>query len=144
MASTLTPAEFSTQYLVDIPEIDEQHETLFEILGKIPTVAPDLYKPLDDEQIDDFIDIIDELREYAMLHFRTEESCMQEIDYPELAAQKHEHSRFIDAVTRMEAELMNGSSIPPVKIHNFIHDWCRDHIITLDKPFGDFYKKNSK
>ncbi len=83
-----------------------------------------------------------ELREYALLHFRTEESYMQETAYPGLAKQKQAHNRFITDVIRMEAELMNGSAIPAIKIRNFMHDWYRDHILELDKPFGKFYKEN--
>lgn len=144
MASTLNLAGFTEEYLLDIQEIDEQHEQFFEMLDRIAEVAPDLYKPLDDDEVDDIADVLGELRDYALLHFRTEEDCMQEVDYPGIEAQKREHNRFITDVIRMEAELMNGSAMPAIKIRNFMHDWYRDHILNLDKPFGEFYKKNKK
>lgn len=141
MASRLNLAGFTEEYLVDIPEIDEQHQTFFALLDKMGKAVPDLYKPLDDAGADAIIDVLDELRDYAMLHFRTEEGYMQEIDYPGLAKQKREHNRFITDVIRMQGELLNGSAMPAIKIRNFMHDWYRDHILTLDKPFGQTYKK---
>lgn len=144
MPPTLNLAGFTSEYVVNIPEIDEQHETFFDMLDRITEVAPDLYKPLDDDTVDDIVDILSELRDYALLHFRTEESYMQEVDYPGLDKQKNEHNRFITDVIRMEAELMNGSSMPPIKVRNFMHDWYRDHILELDKPFSEFYNKNKK
>ncbi len=103
-----------------------------------------MYRALDDDEVDELIDVVSELRDYAMDHFRTEESYMREVNYPGLPVQKKEHNRFITDVIRMEAELMNGSAMPAIKIRNFMHDWYRDHILNLDKPFSKFYKENSK
>jgi len=144
MISKLNLAGFKEDYLVEIPEIDEQHKTFFDMLDKIAQVVPDMYKPLDDDEADELIDVIDELRDYAMDHFRTEEIYMRDVNYPDLAVQKKEHNRFITDVIRMEAELMNGSAMPAIKIRNFMHDWYRDHILNLDKPFSKFYRENSK
>lgn len=144
MSPTLNIAGFTKEYIVDIPEIDDQHEAFFKMLDKINDVVPDMYKPLDDDEVDDLIDVISELRDYALEHFRTEEGYMQEVDYPGTGKQKKEHNRFITDVIRLEAELMNGSAMPPIKVRNFMHDWYRDHILNLDKPFGEYYKENSK
>lgn len=144
MVSKLNLAGFTKEYTMNIPEIDEQHEHFFVLLDRIGEVAPDLYRPLEDDEVDDIIDVIDELRDYAMLHFRTEESYMRELNFPNLPLQKKEHNRFITDVIRLEAELMNGSAMPAIKIRNFMHDWYRDHIMNMDMPFADFYKKNKK
>jgi hemerythrin len=143
MSPKLNLAQFSAEYVLDIAEIDEQHKSFFELMNKIGSVTDDLYKPLDDDEVDDVIDVLDELRDYALLHFRTEESYMQEVAYPGLSKQKREHNRFITDVIRLEAELMNGSAMPAIKIQNFMHDWYREHILELDKPFSVFYKKTS-
>jgi len=144
MSPTLNLAGFSKEYVMEIDEIDEQHETFFEMLAKIDDITPDLYKPMDEDEVDDILDIMSELRDYALHHFGTEEGYMQEMDYPGLDKQKAAHNKFITDVIRLEAELMNGSSMPPIKIRNFIAEWYRDHILNLDKPFGKFYKENNK
>jgi len=143
MVAKLNLAGFTKEYITNIEEIDEQHQRFFDLLAKIETTFPDLYQPLDDEATDDLIDILGELRDYSLHHFGTEEGYMQEAGYPGLAAQKAAHNKFITDVIRMEAELMNGSSMPPVKVRNFISEWYREHIISLDKPFGEFYNKNN-
>lgn len=142
MAPKLNLAGFSEEYIIDIQELDDQHKRFFELLESIGNVVDDLYKPLDDDEVDQIMDITSELRDYALLHFRTEEDYMKEVDYPGLKKQKSEHNRFITDVIRLEAELMNGSAMPAAKIRNFMHDWYRDHILTLDKPFSEFYNKN--
>ncbi|CCH48261.1 bacteriohemerythrin [Pseudodesulfovibrio piezophilus] len=143
MSSKLNLIGFTEEYLLDIPEIDEQHKRFFDLLAKIGDAAPDLYKVLDDDEVDAVVDVLDELRDYAMLHFRTEEAYMREVDYPGIAKQKSEHNRFMTDVIRMEAEFMNGSAIPAIKIRNFMHDWYREHILELDKPFSLFYKEKT-
>jgi len=143
MALNLNLAGFSREYLIDIPELDEQHESFFTLLDRIAEVVPDLYRPLDDADADALVDVVGELREYALLHFRTEEGYMKEADYPGLAEQKKAHNRFITDVIRMEGEILNGMSVPPIKVRNFMHDWYREHILTLDKRFGEFQKQNN-
>lgn len=142
MAPKLNLAGFTKEYVMDIREIDEQHETFFDMLAKIDTVTDDLYRPLDDDEVDDLLDIMSELRDYALHHFGTEESYMREVKYPGLSDQKQAHNKFITDVIRMEGELMNGSSIPPIKVRTFMSEWYREHIISKDKPFADFYNKN--
>ncbi|MEF2229574.1 MAG: hemerythrin family protein [Pseudodesulfovibrio sp.] len=142
MAPNLNLAGFSREYLIGIPELDDQHQTFFTMLDRIAEVAPDLCRPLEEAEADALVDIIGELREYALLHFRTEEGCMKEADYPGLDEQKKDHNRFITAVIRMEGEILNGMAVPPIKARNFMHDWCRDHILNMDKRFGEFQKQN--
>ena len=138
MPSDPNSADFKKEYIIGIPELDEQHETFLTMLDAITDVAPDPYKPLDEDEADDLVDVLGELRDHALLHFRTEEDCMEEVDYPGLGDQEEAHARFIADLTRMEAEVMNGTAIPAIKIRNFVHDWLRDHILELDKPFAKF------
>jgi len=142
MAPTRNPAGFSPEYKVDIPEIDEQHATFFAMLARIDTVADDLYRPLEDDGVDEVLDIMDEIRKHAQDHFGTEEGYMEEVGYPGLDDHRTAHERFLDGIVRMEGELLNGSAVPPVKIRTFLADSCRDHILSMDKPFGQFYNKN--
>ena len=81
------------ELVLDIPEIDEQHQTFHEMMSKIGRLVPDMYKPMDDDQVDDVVDALYDLREFALLHFRTEEDYMSEVDYPELEQQKSEQQK---------------------------------------------------
>lgn len=143
MAPKLNLAGFSQEYLMDIPEIDEQHKSYFELLDTMTEVVDDFYTPMTEDEADGVIDILDRLREYALVHFHTEEGYMAEAKYPGLEAQRNEHNRFITDVIRMTGEIMNGTAMPAIKIRNFMHDWYRDHILTMDKPFSEYYRQRS-
>ena len=144
MATKPNPAGFSTKHVLGIPEIDEQHETIFSLLDRIGNISAHGYRPLDDDEVDRLLDVLTELRESALTHFGTEEAFMQELDYPVLEAHATAHEHFLDDLTRLEGELMNGSAIPPVTMRGFLAEWYGEHILDMDKPLGDFYKKNSK
>ncbi|BDQ35117.1 bacteriohemerythrin [Pseudodesulfovibrio portus] len=142
MSTTRNSAGFSPECEVSIPEIDEQHATFFDMIERIGTVADDLYRPLDDDAVDEALDIMAEIREHAQAHFGTEEGYMQEVDYPGLDDHRTAHERFLDDIARLEGELLNGSAVPPIKVRTFLTESCRGHILSMDKPFGQFYNKN--
>ncbi|WFS63507.1 hemerythrin family protein [Pseudodesulfovibrio thermohalotolerans] len=142
MPAKSNPAESSPIITLGIPEIDEQHETFFAMLGRIETVSPDMYRQLDDDETDKMLDIMSDLKDFAMQHFSFEENLMDETDYPGLDGQQESHERFLDDITRLEAELMNGTSVPPVKLHGFLADWFTEHVREMDLPFAEFREKS--
>ena len=144
MSDNLKSPVFPESLHLGIPDLDEQHETFFAMLARVGDAVPDLYKVLDDDEADDVLDVLADLRDYALEHFGVEEGYMREVDYHDLSVQKAEHNRFISDVTRMEAELMNGTAIPAIKIHTFMHEWLEQHITEHDRPFGDYYHNNKK
>lgn len=144
MATKPDPADFSAPLELGIPEIDQHHEEIYSLLKRIGTTSADAYRPLDDDQVDAVLDILSELRDAAMVHFGIEEAYMVEADYPDHDDHATAHEHFIDDLSRYEMELMNGSAIPPVTIRASMADWYNEHILGMDKPFGDFYKKSGK
>jgi hemerythrin len=144
MSAKPNPAGYSPELVLGIPELDDQHETLFTMLGRIGAVTPDMYRQLDDDETDAMLDIMNDLKDSVMQHFSFEENLMDEADYPGLDDQQDAHERFLDDITRMEAELMNGTSVPPVKIHGFLTDWFDEHIRKMDHPFAQFRKESAE
>jgi hemerythrin len=144
MSAKPNPPGFSPELTLDIPELDDQHKALFAMLGRIGAVSPDIYRQLDDDETDRVLDIMNDLKDSVMQHFSFEENLMDEADYHGLDDQQDAHERFLDDITRMEAELMNGTSVPPVKIHGFLADWFDGHIREMDLPFAKFRKESRK
>lgn len=143
MQPTANPVDFSEQTSIGIPEIDKQHAAFMAKLEDINTVSNDTFQPLDDDGVDDILDILSDLRDFALLTFGTEESLMLESDYPDLDAHKEAHEKFIDDIGGLEAEVMNGTAMPPAKILSFVQELYLSHIADLDKAFSKFYN-NSK
>jgi hemerythrin len=144
MSAKPNPAGFSPELALGIPELDDQHQALFDMLGRIDAVSPDMYRQLDDDETDEMLDIMNDLKDSAMQHFSFEENLMDEADYPGLDDQQDAHERFLDDLTRVEAELMNGTSVPLVKIHGFLADWFDEHIREKDLHFAKFRKESAK
>ncbi|MEZ7196886.1 bacteriohemerythrin [Pseudodesulfovibrio karagichevae] len=144
MSAKPNPAGFSPELTLGISELDAQHEALFAMLGRIDAVSPDMYRQLDDDETDEMLDIMNDLKDSVMQHFSFEENLMDEADYPGLDEQQDAHERFLDDITRVEAELMNGTSVPPVKIHGSLADWFDAHIREMDLPFAKFRKESGK
>ena len=135
---------FTPDLAVGVPELDDQHETFFTMLGRIDAVSPDMYRQLDDDETDVMLDIMNDLKDFAIQHFSFEETMMGESDYPGLDDQLDAHERFLDDIIRTEADLMNGTAVPPVKIHGALADWFADHIREMDLAFGEFRKNIAK
>ena len=70
--------KWKDEYLIGVPEIDEQHKRLFEIAEKAYDVLQDDYII---DKYDGIVQIIDELKDYAVYHFRSEEEYLTKINY---------------------------------------------------------------
>ena len=142
MSAKSNPAGSAARPVLGIPEIDQQHDSIFHLFDRIGALTADAYRPLDDDEVDRLLDILSELRDLALEHFTTEEAYMTEADYPDLEGHATAHVHFMDDITRLEVELMNGSAIPTVTIRTALMDWYAGHIVEMDQPFGEFYKKS--
>jgi len=126
-------ADFET----GVAEIDEQHMILVHTLNEASL------KLKDDAAIDSLEQITQDLLAYALYHFDTEETLMQEYDYEEKdreAALRHldQHRRFSEKVVGVRDALKAGESIPPRELIAFLNDWLVTHILNTDKLLGAF------
>ena len=72
------PCEFSDEYKTGIAMIDGEHQTLFEITGRVYDI---LKAGATEEDSCHIIEILRELRQYTAEHFSDEEEYMRSIDY---------------------------------------------------------------
>ena len=87
--------KWKDEYCVGVEFIDEQHQQLFEIANRT-------YDLLKNEIITDkygkIIEIIEELTEYTIYHFQSEEDYMQSIGYKKFFSQKVTHNINCDRI----------------------------------------------
>lgn len=126
-ASPVFTAEFET----GIPMIDEEHKTLFDIIGKI-------YKAIEVELVHDkfdlILDILDELKEYTRVHFADEEKYMQEIGYEGLAQQVILHEKFIETLNDVNLDHVDDNQEEYLyEVLSFLQNWLVSHILKVDK-----------
>lgn len=118
-------------YLIGVELIDTQHKELFRIAGRAYDVYQDAFSV---DKYDKIIAILEELRDYAIYHFRCEEEYMASINYKRFFAQKVEHNDFIEKVNSVDLrKLDEDQDTYLLGILNFIVEWTAEHIIKKDK-----------
>jgi len=127
--------KWSTDYQVNHPEIDKEHQSLFKILN-------DFYQGIQQEYSKEKLaDLIKGLLEYAQIHFTHEEAYMQSVGFPELEYHKKEHEAFIKKANDFYKKYTSGRLILSLEVTNFIKEWITHHIKNEDKKYAIFARK---
>ena len=122
---------FTDKFKIGVSLIDEEHKALFDIVGKI-------YKAIEVELVHDkfdlILDILDELKEYTIVHFVDEENYMKEIGYDGLAQQVILHEKFIETLNEVNLDDVDDNQEEYLyEVLNFLQNWLINHILKVDK-----------
>ena len=127
--------QFTNDCLIGIPEIDSEHEHLFNLLNKT-----DAALHAADADVSAITGrLLNELYEYAINHFAHEEAYMLSIDDPELNRQVAEHEAFRDKVTSAMAA-KDLTLATAMDLLTFLAKWLYRHILGSDILIGKFKK----
>jgi hemerythrin len=124
------------QLSVDNGKIDRDHKVLIDIVNRFENESngPKIKLTLDD------------LRQYTMLHFETEEGLQRAVAYPFLEAHKKSHAALIselDKIIKHYKSAGNKSDMQAVRAETatLLHDWLVNHIIKEDLLMRPFAKQ---
>ncbi|MDF2819585.1 MAG: iron-binding protein hemerythrin [Clostridiales bacterium] len=122
--------EMKDEYKLGIELIDNEHTRLFEI-------GEEVYQLLINEDVvdkyDKIVEIIEELKEYTVRHFKHEEEYMASIAYKRLFSQKVEHNDFIAKVEEIDYERIDQNQQEyMMELLSFLNDWLVNHILMQD------------
>lgn len=143
MNNSFKSIEWTDQMEMGIPTIDKQHRFLVETLQDANE------KLLSDRDSYYLEEIAKDLLGYAITHFETEEKLMQRYGYdksfPE-DAKKHiaEHREFSKKVVAIGEQLREGNKVSRLEVLTFLNDWLNNHILDVDKKYGEFLRKAIK
>jgi hemerythrin len=115
-----------------IEEVDEQHKRLFGILNRLHESV------VKGKEQGELFAILDELIEYTVYHFQTEEKLFKEHGYPKYEEHKAEHDKLTNTAVDLQAQLREGSATISFELLDFLHDWLVDHTLDIDKEAGAF------
>lgn len=119
------------EYNTGVELIDEQHRKLLEIANRAHVLLTDDFRM---DKYDEIISILEELKEYTVYHFASEEAYMAEIQYSRLLSHKVEHNDFIEKINGVDLEKIDRNHNQSLlKILDFIVAWIDSHIIKKDK-----------
>jgi hemerythrin len=128
------------KYSVGVRSIDEQHQHYFEI-------ANDAIKMTGQSNIsaEDVMAKINDLNNYAIYHFTTEENLFKRFAYPDMTEHLAAHRTYeekMDAfITEARKENVDVKKTV-LQIAEFAGSWLVNHIMDTDQKYIDFMRKN--
>lgn len=126
---------WDNEYSVGVGSMDAHHKTLFDIMNK-------LHDAMKSGQAEEKIaSTIRELVDYTIYHFAEEEKIMESINYAGIAAQKREHTVFVDKMNEYKEKADAGQAIFTVaEVADTSVRWLREHILGMDKKYESSMK----
>ncbi len=127
--------KWNSQYSVGIPQIDEEHKKLVNILNKLCAAVKSA------EADNTVKTVIDELLDYTAYHFKTEEELLKKHNYPDYENHKASHDKFTKNILEYKQQyaLVKQYSASPVL--EYLKNWLITHILATDKEYSDFLVK---
>lgn len=122
------------EFRTGIGQIDEEHEKLFEIANLAYQTLTDDYIA---DKFDYIIEVLEELKTYAVNHFASEEAYMESINYKKLFSQKMQHEAFINKISSYDLSSIEDNQTEVImEILEFLHQWLVHHILENDLLIG--------
>ncbi len=125
---------WNEHFVTGIEIIDQQHQWLVDLINASAPVLAQKYNT-DHEQADK---LLDQLVEYAVFHFETEDRLMKEYAIDPRHHENHyaSHSGFADEVGRMRAAYTNGEMPSGAELLGFLANWLIYHILGEDQALA--------
>jgi hemerythrin len=120
---------WSSELSVNVKEIDDQHKKLIEMMSSLHEGM------LQGKGKVALAKILQDLAEYTVYHFATEERYMRKYGYVHLDPHKEEHEDFIKKVNEfIEGYRANHLGLS-IEVMNFLKEWLTEHIKGSDKGY---------
>jgi hemerythrin-like metal-binding protein len=121
---------WSDKYSVNVPEMDKQHQTLFNMLNELhDAMLSGKAKTVLDKTLSQLI-------QYTQRHFAIEERLMQENNYAEYEDHKAVHEQLKTRVRQFVERYHAGDRSVTIELMSFLQDWLANHIVGMDKKYG--------
>ncbi len=126
---------WSDNLVIDNSIIDEQHQIIINLINE-------LYAEFLAGKANETLDkIIEELTEYTVIHFQTEETFFERVNYSHKKEHIEEHSEFVNSISKFKIKLKKNEVNLSYDIMNFLRDWLQNHILVSDKKYIKYLKE---
>ncbi len=132
--------QFTEDCMIGVPEIDDQHRYLFDIMNEGIQLAGNHYSG---DRYASIKDLLETLDNYAEQHFSHEESYMEQICDPELILQRNQHMIFRDKIREWsftDIDDMEQQKQLLKELMEYLARWLYHHIISSDAMIGKLPK----
>ena len=90
------------------------------------------------DKYDHIVNLLQRLKEYAIMHFDHEEAYMESIQYKKMFTQKIQHDNFKRKLETMDLEIIDDNQDRAVEeLLEFVTDWLANHIMVTDKQIAE-------
>jgi hemerythrin len=126
-----------------ISSIDEQHKRLFFLSNQVFTA---LTKSEFEDNYDQIMAVLKELKEYTFYHLEYEEKILQQCGYADFDAHKQQHDHFIEKIrVAEEQDIDNNQKKVLLDLLDFLSNWTKKHIMESDQAYKELLlEKNIK
>ena len=128
--------EWEDKFSVGISIIDDQHKKLIGILNKA------IYAKGSNGSPEELWEILSEMTNYALTHFKTEEFCMKYYKYDDYESHKEEHNKFTKIISDYSKQLMNGKFAIIDEVLEHLEQYLVNHIQGIDKKYAACFNEN--
>jgi hemerythrin len=128
--------QWTQQLSVSVEEIDKQHKRLVNLINMLH----DSMRMGKGKEV--LGKVLEELTDYTVYHFDSEEKLLMQYEYPSYTLHKKEHENLTKQVKEIKEQFDSGDTILTVEFMGFLKDWLNNHILQVDKKYSSFL--NSK
>ncbi|HTG01692.1 MAG TPA: bacteriohemerythrin [Nitrospirota bacterium] len=128
--------QWSSKYSVQVPEIDEQHKKLVDLINE-------MYDAMGEGKGGEMLGrVITELAAYTLHHFETEERLLLERRYPELDEHRQMHNWLASKARDLEDTYASGHIPTTIEVMLLLTNWLNAHIFEEDRKYVPYVVAN--
>jgi len=129
--------QWSEAYSVGHPDIDSQHKRLFQLAEQLhAAMTAGKGKQVLSTTLANLI-------AYTKRHFSDEEILMESHRYPFYQQHRAEHQALTQKVLQFQKAFEADRATVTVELLQFLSNWLREHIGTVDRKVGDYLKQRA-
>ena len=127
-------ATWNTRYNTGIQLIDEQHQELFQLVGRLRQQVQVSAERGEIEHL------LEDLVTCSERHFATEEAHMAQVGYPDLTQHVAEHTSMLGSLHELLGKFRESHQAMAMMVPTFMEGWLKHHISDGDFGFVTFLK----
>jgi hemerythrin-like metal-binding protein len=121
--------DWSDKLDVGVDNMNHQHK-------KILSLMNNLYEAFEQKkEFDQFISILDELKDFTIKHFAEEEAYMESINFEGIQVHKGIHQQLLEKFTSNYQTITNERKLTQ-EFFDFLKFWLSSHIQGIDIKYG--------
>ncbi len=125
------------KFSVGVQRFDDEHKILIEMINKLLDSGDGDAQ----EESETVTDLITKMTDYFHHHFRSEERCMSEHDYPGYSEHCAEHSKFVERVLDFCGDNLTQSGKIKSDMAAYLGDWLTNHVLVTDMKYASFFRE---